>query len=349
MNSIFRFSALLAVFFLFSNWNSFAQKNATIAPQIDSVLSNSSPKFNGTILISKNGKSIYSKAVGFADFDKKAPLKMDSQFEIMSNTRQITAVLIMKEVEQGKIDLQVPIRKYLPNLKQSWADSITTHQLLNHTHGIVDLNKPLAFKPGSQFKYGNEGYPFLGLIIESVSNKTYAEMASALFKKLKMNNTFCYSEGNTQNLVTGYMNENNKIEKAENSLITPEKVPSAGIVSTANDLLIWNNNLHKGKILKPETYQLMLQYNILAQHNVFGKEKIGYGYGLRIVDKESPKYYGHTGLGNGFSSVNLYFPVSDVSMIVLENEMNANSDLFYKTGITIKNLLLKSDLFNQKQ
>lgn len=349
MNSIFRFSALLIVFFLFSNCNSFAQKKTTLSTQIDSVLNISSPKFNGTILISKNGKSIYSNAVGFADFDKKTPLKMDSQFEIMSNTRQITAVLIMKEVEQGKIDLQVPIRKYLPNLKQSWADSITVHQLLNHTHGIVDPNKPLAFKPGSQFKYGNEGYPFLGLIIESVSKKTYAEMASALFKKLKMNNTFCYSEGNTQNLVSGYMNENNHLEKAKNTLIAPEKVPSAGIVSTANDLLIWNNNLHKGKILKPETYQLMLQYNIENQHNVFGKEKVGYGYGLRIVDKESPKYYGHTGLGNGFSSVNLYFPESDVSMIVLENEMNSNSDLFYKTGITIKNLILKSNLLNQKQ
>lgn len=349
MNSIFRFSVLLTVLFLFSNCNSFAQKTEYLSSQIDSALTASSPKFNGTILIAQKGKIIYSKAVGFADFDTKTPLKMDSQFEIMSNTRQITAVLILKEVEQGKIDLQAPIKKYLPNLKQSWADSITVHQLLNHTHGIIDPNKPLAFRPGSQFKYGNEGYPFLGLIIESVSKKPYAEMAGALFKKLKMKNTFCYSKDNNQNLVTGYMNENGKLEKEKNSLITPEKVPSAGVISTANDLLIWNENLHKGKILKPETYQLMLQYNILAQHNVFGKEKVGYGYGLRIVDKEFPKYYGHTGLGNGFSSVNLYFPESDVSMIVLENEMNANSDLFYKTGITIKKLILKSNLFNQKQ
>lgn len=349
MNSIFRFSALITLVFLFSNCNSFAQKKDFLSSQIDSVLNVSSPKFNGAILISKKEKIVYSKALGFADFDKKTPLKMDSQFEIMSNTRQITAALILKEVEQGKIDLQAPIKKYLPDLKQSWADSVTVHQLLNHTHGIIGTDKPLAFKPGTQFKYGNEGYPFLGLIMESVSKKPFAELASSLFKKLKMNNTFCYSKDNNQNLVSGYMVENDHLEKAENSLITPEKVPSAGVISTANDLLIWNNNLHKGKILKPETYKLMLQYNILAQHNVFGKEKVGYGYGLRIVDNESPKYYGHTGLGNGFSSLNLYFPDSDVSLIVLENEMNANSDLFYKTGIAIKNLILKSNLLNQKQ
>ncbi|MBE8726721.1 serine hydrolase domain-containing protein [Flavobacterium hungaricum] len=346
MNPIFR---LFTILFLLTNCILSAQKNDKISAQTDSTLLVSSPKFNGTILISKNGKAVYSKAVGFADFDKKTPLKLDSQFEIMSNTRQFTAVLILQEVEKGKIDLQAPIKKYLHNLKQSWTDSITVHQLLNHTHGIVDPNKSLAFKPGTEFKYGNEGYPFLGMIIESVSKKPYAVMAEALFKKLKMNNTFCYSKDNTRNLVTGYMNDKDALEKAANSLITPEKVPSAGIISTANDLLIWNNNLHKGKILKPETYQLMLQYNILAQHNVFGTEKVGYGYGLRIVDKESPKYYGHTGLGNGFSSVNLYFPESDVSIIVLENEMNANSDLFYKTGITIKKLLLKSNLFNPKQ
>ncbi|RZJ55029.1 MAG: class A beta-lactamase-related serine hydrolase [Flavobacterium sp.] len=348
MNAVFRFTTLLALLFLFSNCNSFAQKTNNLSAQTDSLLAVSSQKFNGTIIISQKGKTIYSKAEGFADFDTKTPLKIDSQFEIMSNTRQITAVLILKEVEKGRIDLNAPIKKYLPNLKQSWADSVTVHQLLNHTHGIANPQKPLLFKPGSQFKYGNEGYPLLGQIIEAVSKKTYEQMASELFKKLKMNNTFCYSKENSKNVVTGYMIDNNKIEKAQNSLITPEKIPSCGIISNVNDLNIWNSNLHHGKILKPETYKLMLQYNILAQHNVFGKEKVGYGYGLRIVDKESPKFIGHTGLGDGFSSVNLYFPESDLSLIVLENQMNANSDLFYDTAIKIKKLLLRNEVLNQK-
>lgn len=347
MTSKFRLSIVFAILFAFLIHNTFAQKNNRLSEQIDSLVVANSPQFNGTVLISQKGKTVYSKAVGFADFDTKTPLKIDSQFEIMSNTRQITAVLILKEVQKGKIDLNAPIKKYLPGLKQTWADSVTVHQLLNHTHGIIDSQKPLLFKPGTNYKYGNEGYPFLGQIIESVSKKTYTEMADELFKQLKMQHTFIYSDANKA-LVTGYINDNNKLEKAKNTLISLYKVPSCGVISTVTDLNIWNNKLHKGKILKPETYKLMLHYNITAQHNVFGKEKVGYGYGLRIVDNESPKYYGHTGLGDGFSSLNLYFPDSDVSLIVLENEMNANPDLFYYTGIKIKNLILKSSLITKK-
>ena len=346
MCPILKLSILSTLLFFISNSKTFSQEKYNYTSKIDSLIKVIEPKFNGTILISKDGKTVYSKAQGFANFDKKTPLTMDSQFEIMSNTRQITAVLILKEVEQGRIDLQTPIKKYLPELKQTWADTVTVHQLLNHTHGIVDMKKPLLFKPGTQFKYGNMGYPLLGKIIEYSSKRSYSEIASLLFKSLKMNNTFCYSQDNNKNLVSGYINKNNSFEKAENSLITSETVPSCGIISTANDLAIWNNNLHKGRILKPKTYKSMLKYNILAQHPLFGKEKIGYGYGFRIVDQETQKYIGHTGLGDGFSSVNLYFPKNDVSFIAIENEMNANSELFYNAEIKIKNILLESDLLN---
>ena len=345
MNAIFRISFLFIL--LFSNYNSFAQKK-NYSAQIDSLIKVTDPKFNGAILISKNGKTLYSKAQGFTNFETKGPLKIDSQFEIMSNSKQIAAVLILLEVEKGKINLQSPISKYLPELKQNWTDSITVHQLLNHTHGIVDLQKPLAFKPGTDFKYGNISYTLLTKIVENTSHKSYSEVANALFKKLKMTNTFCYSKDKIQNLVSGHINSNGNFEVAKNHQITPESLGADGVVSTVHDLAIWNNNLHKGKILKPEIYQLMLKYTILSQHNVFGKEKEGYGYGIRIIEKDAVKYIGHTGLGDGFSAVNLYFPESDVSLIVLENQMNENSDLFYASEIKIKNILFKSDLLYPK-
>ena len=340
MNFIPKISLLLL--FILSSCHSSAQKKDDYQKSIDSLIQNATnPVFNGVVLISKNGKTVYSKAKGYSNFETKKPLTLDSQFEIMSLTRQITAALILKEVEKGKINLHTPIKKYLPNLKQTWADTITIHQLLNHSHGITDLQKPLLFKPGSDFKYGNEGYPILGQILESVSQKSYSELANDLFKKLKMNNTFCYSQDKDRNLVTGFMYNCGTLEKAENNLISPYKVPSSGLISTVNDLLIWNNNLHKGKILKPESYKLMTSYTIKNQHNFFGKEKEGYGYGLRIIEKEPIKYFGHTGLGNGFSAVNLYFPESDVSMIVLENQMPEDSNLFYASEFKIKNILLK--------
>jgi CubicO group peptidase (beta-lactamase class C family) len=343
-----RITFILSSILLFSSSFLFAQKKNNYASQIDSLISVSNPIFNGVVLISKNGKTVYNKVYGFTNFETRKYLKSDSQFEIMSNTRQITAVLILKEVEQGRIDLQVPIKKYLPQLNQTWADSVTVHQLLNHTHGIVDLKKPLAFKPGSDFKYGDLGYSLLGKIIESVTKKSYYEVANSFFKELKMTHTLCLSAAPIKNLVSGYVNNNNAFKLVSKTMITIESTSSNGIVSTAGDLAIWNENLHKGKLLQPQSYQLLFKYNITAQNSFFGPEKIGYGYGFRIVDKEPVKYVGHTGLGDGFSSVNLYFPDSDVSLIILENQMNQNRDLFYANEVKIKNILLKSNLLNKK-
>jgi CubicO group peptidase (beta-lactamase class C family) len=266
----------------------------------------------------------------------------------MSNSKLIAATLLLLEVEKGNVDLNAPIKKYLPELTQTWADSVTVHQLLNHSHGIVDLQKPLGFKPGTQFKYGNLSFNLVAKIVAFSSKKSYREVAESLFKKLKMNQTSCYSADKTQNLATGYFNAKNQLEPITTRQITDESLGADGIISTVSDLAIWNNNLHKGKILKPESYQLLTQNTILSQHNFFGKEKDGYGYGIRVVEKESVKYLGHTGLGDGFSSVNLYFPESDVSLIVMENQMPEDSNLYYASEFKIKNMLMKTNLLQKK-
>ena len=346
MKYFFRLVYLLV--FLFLTFSSYGQQGEDYPIKIDSLLKTSSSRpFNGVVLVSQNGKTVYSKAYGYANFDKKTPIRLDDQFEIMSNGKQITAVLILREVEKGKIALDSPIKKYLSYLTQSWADSVTVHQLLNHSHGIVDIEKPLLFKAGSEYKYGNLSYNLLGKIIEYATKKTYAEVAAELFKTLKMQNTFCYLKGETKNLVKGYINKENSFKAVENTQINDENLPSDGVITTAKDLAIWNNKLHRGKLLRPETYKLFSSKTIMAQHDVFGKDKVGYGYGIRISDKTPVKYIGHTGLGDGFASVNLYFPQSGVSLIVLENQMNVNMDIGYYFGIEIKKILLKSNLLNR--
>lgn len=348
MNSIFKFSSFLSLLIIFSSCQSSAQKKDNYKKSIDSLVQNTNPTFNGVVLISQNGKTLYSKVKGYSNFETKKPLKIDTQFEIMSNSKLIAAVLLLLEVEKGNVDLNAPIKKYLPELTQTWADSVTVHQLLNHSHGIVDLQKPLIFKPGSDFKYGNLSFNLIGKIVAFSSKKSYREVAESLFKKLKMNKTFCYSKDKEDNLATGYYNVNNHLEPDTSRQINDETLGGDGIISTVSDLAIWNNNLHKGKILKPESYQLLTKNTILSQHNFFGKEKDGYGYGIRVLEKEPYKYLGHTGLGDGFSSVNLYFPESDISLIVLENQMPEDSKLFYASEFKIKNILFKSDLLNKK-
>ncbi len=343
MSKKFRLFPLLLIF-LFSFLT--AQKNYT--HKIDSLLSAKNPRtFNGVILITKNGKTQYSKAYGFQNVNTKVPLKLNNQFEIMSNTKQITSVLLLKEVEQGKVDLQSSIKTYLPNLTQSWADSVTVHQLLNHTHGITDLEKPLLFKPGSDFKYGNLSNILLGKIIENVSYETYTKLANNLFQQLGMKDTFCYSKENHRNLVSGHMNKNGVFTVVQESFINDENLPADGVVTTAKDLSIWNNSLHKGKILSPKMYQLMTTPSTMSQHDVFGKDKMGYGYNIRVVKNNDVQYFGHTGLGDGFASLNIYIPKSDVSIIVLENQMNEDGGLYYYFETEIKNIILKSDLIKK--
>jgi D-alanyl-D-alanine carboxypeptidase len=344
MKQIFRITSLLSFLILFTNCNMFAQKNNNYYAKIDSLIKTTNVRqFNGVVLIAENGKIKYSKAYGFANFEKKTILNIDDQFEIMSNSKQITAVLILKEVEKGRIDLQSPIKKYLPKLTQTWADSVTVHQLLNHTNGIDDLDKPLLFKSGTDFKYGNLSNILLGKIIAFSSKRTYSEMANELFKNLKMKNTFAYSKEKMQKVVSGHINKENSFKVVNSTQINEESIPADGIITTAKDLTIWDNNLHKGKILKPETYKLMTTSTVFAQHNVFGKDKVGYGYGIRICENDKTKYIGHTGLGDGFASMNLYFPKNNLSLIVLENQKNENNEISYYFGTEIKKIILKSE------
>lgn len=320
-----------------------AQKAISYSKKIDSIITATSPlQFNGVVLVSQNGKAKYLKANGYKDFEKKIALKTGDQFEIMSNSKQITAVLVLQAAEQGKLDLQSPIKKYLPAITQPWADTVTIHNLLNHTHGITDLGKPAAFKAGSQFKYGNLSYMLLGKILQNTTGKSFTELASSLFKKLRMEKTFVYNSKNNQALVPGYISEHNQFQKVEKSFLNDDIAPAAGIVSTVEDLAKWNQALFKGKLLTPQFQKLILTPSTSSQHNVFGKESMGFGYNIRFIKEAGLSYYAVTGLGDGFTCLNTYFPSIDTSLIILENQMPENSEHWSFKEASIKNAVLKS-------
>jgi len=307
--------------------------------------------FNGVVLITQKDKIKYSKAFGYSNFEEKTPLTLENNFRIQSNSKQITAVLTLKEVENGKINLKKSIREYLPKIERTWVDTVTVHQLLNMSSGIIGIDKPLIFEPGTDYKYSNPAYGLLGKIIENVTGKTYIELANNLFKGLKMENTFCYEiNGNENNLISGYRVLNDKKEIVKfNELGMTETgwtnfIPAGGIISNLTDLNVWDNKLHNGKILKPETYELMTNYNISGQHDAFGTEKIGYGYGVRIDDNNSLKIIGHAGRGLGFASIKFYIPKTEVDVIVLENVYNEDESIVYHFEKGIREIVLNSNL-----
>ena len=272
--------------------------------------------FNGVILLTKDTTTIYSKAFGYSDLESKTPLNMESQFVIGSISKQITAVLVLREYEKGNLKLDDRIIQHLPDIEQPWAKAVSIHHLLVHTHGITDLNKPLEFEPGSQFDYSQLGYELLAQILEKTTGNTFHELASDLFSRYGLKNTYHPDAKNYTNLVKGYEEaEKGKLSFATNSL---DNYAAAGsFISNAGDLNQWNELLYSGKLVREETLALMKTRYATRLHPVF--DKIEYGYGLLFKEGENAIQIGAFGYAPGFVSACYRYPQSNMNLILLEN------------------------------
>jgi D-alanyl-D-alanine carboxypeptidase len=153
-------------------------------------------RFSGAVLIARAGEPVFQQAYGYADREKKIPNSLDTKFIFGSMAKMFTGVSVMQLVQAGKIRLDDPISKYLPDYPNEEVAAATIHQLLTHTGGTGDIfgpefeahrlelkehkdyvalydeRKPL-FAPGSKFEYSNYGMVLLGRIIEVVSGRSY--------------------------------------------------------------------------------------------------------------------------------------------------------------------------------
>ncbi len=298
--------------------------------------------FNGVVLISRNGKMLYQSATGLTAITEGKRIRAGSQFVIGSISKQITAVLILRAVDRGQISLADPLSKHLKDLSATWADSVTIHHLLNHTHGIKSLDGPLSFTPGSKFAYSNLGYILLGDVLEAATGVTYSTQVTALFKLCRMKNSLDPRIGKPRRLVQGMIHTEEG--DWENSLDSMEwtYVPAGQLISTAGDLSKWNSLLHGGKLLSPESYQAMTQASAQRNHALFGP--VGYAYGLQIKTFDNRILeIGHTGYVEGFISMNFYYPYTRTSLIVLENLEWVNEDIHvsFSFEMAIRDILLK--------
>jgi D-alanyl-D-alanine carboxypeptidase len=292
--------------------------------------------FNGIIMISKDGSTIYTHCKGFSDLDKKTALRFDDQFIIGSISKQITAVLVLQSLEKGRVKLDMPIRFYLPELREAWADSVNIHHLLTHTHGITALDKPLAFKPGSQFQYSQLGFDLLARILEHSNGRSFASLSDELFKFCGMKHSSHPDIHQYTRLVKAYSaNTKGVLEPDTNGF--RNYVAAGTFISSAYDQYLWNSFLHNGKLLKEDTYQTMFsrQPNATRAHPLFGPTS--YAYGTTIDTSKGLLQVGQTGLTPGFVSMNFYFPETRTSLIILENIEYNTEDLkntfFYHTRI----------------
>lgn len=318
MNRIY-LAGIIIIGFLHTSCKSIVKESYSLTKSIDSLLlENKSKPFNGVILVAKNGETEYLKISGCSDFENDTPLELKNQFVVGSVSKQFTAAVVLQEYDKGRLDLHIPIRTYLPDLSENWADTVTIHHLLTHTHGIVTLDKPTEFPVGTQYSYSQIGFDLLAKITEKTSGKPFSILSDELFKSCGMDNTFHPEMRGYSNLAKGYFErENGQLEYTDRSL---DQYPAAGaFISSAEDLVLWNQDFFEGKLLKENTFRLMTtkQDKAVRDHPMFGITE--YGYGITIDDKDGIVQWGQTGYAPGFASMNYYFPQIKTNVIVLEN------------------------------
>jgi len=229
----------------------------------------------------RNGKVIHVRAIGDANLETISPAKRETLYEIGSMTKQFTAAGILKLVDEGKVNLDDPISKYLRDLPEGWK-KLTIRQCLSHTAGLKDhlvsfsalRTEPvrasdiyaklgplkLDFEPGTAWSYSNTGYVVATEIIESVSGETYGKfLKTKVFDPLGMKHTTVSDPDRMiPNRVRGYQLTANGYRNAP--VINPTLASGAGnLLSTVDDLARWEAALETGKILKPETMKAFLE------------------------------------------------------------------------------------------
>lgn len=218
--------------------------------------------------------------------------------------------------------LDVPIRKYLPELSQSWKDTITIRLLLNHTSGIEAFDKPTLFVPGTQFDYSHSTitYDLLAKILEKLYHKSFAEITAALFQKCGMKDTYHPDIKKYTKLTTPYTeNKNGQLNIETNSFMYSHAPAGGSFITTAIDLGKWNQLYFEGKLLKKNTMEQLLtkQKNSVRNHPVFGLTE--YGLGVTIDTSDNLLMVGQTGFVPGYVTENYYFPKNHVGVTVLSN------------------------------
>lgn len=284
------------------------------------------------IAVVKNGKVVKTQGYGFANLELGTAVKPDTVFKIASVSKQFLATGIMILVQDGKVNLDDPVSKFLDGTPETWK-GITVRHLLTHTSGIVreapgfdplkiqsdvDVIKtafplPLRFPTGDKWEYCNVGYFTLAEIIHKVSGQPWeAFLNDRVFKPLAMNATrTTTTTAIVANRADGYDWNNNQMENATNYLALR---PSGAFISTVLDLAKWDAALYGDQILKKSSREAMwspVKLNSGTTHP--------YGFGWELGKVGERRIVRHGGSLPGFRADYTRFLDDQLSIIVLTN------------------------------
>jgi D-alanyl-D-alanine carboxypeptidase len=296
--------------------------------------------FSGTVTVTKNGKTIFSGAYGFADRDKKIKNDLGTEFRIGSMNKMFTAVSALQLVQAGKLKLNGTVGEYLPDYpNKDLASKVTIHHLLTHTGGTGDFFGPefdkhrlelktlqdyvklygqrgLEFEPGSKWDYSNYGFLLLGVIVQKVSGQDYYEyVREHVYKPAGMTSTDSLPEDQTvAKRSVGYMKDRGSDTWKPNNDTLPYRGTSAGGgYSTVEDLQRFAVALKNHKLLDAQNTDLVTT----------GKVETGggakYAYGFMDQVSAGVRSYGHGGGAPGMNGDLTIYPQSGYVVAVLAN------------------------------
>ena len=308
---------------------------------------------SASIAIVQTGAITYLQAYGDVRIEPRVPAAPSMRYSIGSISKQFTAAAVLLLAEQGKLSLDDPVSRFVPDLTR--AREVTIRQLLSHTSGYQDYwpqdyvppfmlqavtadkildqwaRKPLDFDPGTAWQYSNTNFVIAGLIVEKASGMPLLQFLSQhIFVPLGMKSVMNIDQARlTETDATGYLRY---------ALGPPRVAPKEGkgwlfaageLAMPAEDLAKWDISLINQTVLAPASYRQMETEVVLR--NGLGTR---YGLGVDVRQELGLRAIEHGGEVSGFTADNLVFPDARVAIVVLANQdsVDASGDIAHKVA-----------------
>lgn len=290
-----------------------------------------------SLAIMKDGKIVLAKGYGKSAAKNGFEVTSETLFGAGSVTKQFTCACIFLLAEDGKLSIQDKVARYFPKLTK--ANEITLYDLMCHVSGYPDyypldfvdrrmaksiaLDKlieeyaggKLDFEPGTRWSYSNTGYIILGRIIEKVSGKSFGDfLEERILNTVGLKKSILEPKSGTKGVSAGHTSF--FLGAAEEA--KPEADgwihAAGGLFTTPSDLVKWDLALMAGKVVKPDSYQLMTTGRKLADGRIRN-----YGCGLGIAQRDGETIVQHSGAVSGFLAYNAMMPRTKSALVLMTN------------------------------
>jgi D-alanyl-D-alanine carboxypeptidase len=332
------------------------------------------PPAPGVVIRVESPDWVYFEAAGFANVETGEPLNCEMPFQIGSNTKMMTATVLLQLQEEGLLSLDNMLADYLPDYAERFpnGDQMTLRQLANHTAGLGDYGDPIigagvsdlearergytpeellefalentepSFAPGTDgaWSYSNTGYILLGLIIEDVTEQALEDVfADRIFTPLGMDDTFFWNDSSLPEfgLPANYIEA--PFEEEVSSWNMSQGWAAGAVISTADDMATFITALMNGELYEDEATLDMMTDAVYAE-GLLANYGIGFMSRITIHSEDT---WGHGGQTLGFESVVEYDVADDISIVIWTN---AGNDLAVIGDIVIDQALLDAGIID---